>query len=216
MSEEKKIRVSIFEDNKSLRESLGFLIAHEPDFVLAGLNPNAKKLKRNIEDQQPDVILMDIQMPGINGIEAVSIIHQQFPEIRVVMQTVFEDDDYVFKAICNGAVGFILKSATPEKYIEAIREAQAGGAALSPSIAIKVLSQFQNRKEPEKEKYDELTDREKEVLQFLVQGLSYKMIADRCTISYETVRFHMKNIYLKLHVASMTEAVSKAIRNKIV
>jgi DNA-binding NarL/FixJ family response regulator len=212
----KDIRVSIFEDNKSLRESLSFIIMHTDGFLLSGANANAKNIEKKINEQEPDVVLMDIQMPGITGIEAVKIIHQKFPPLKVIMQTIFEDDEHVFNAICNGASGYILKSATSDKYIEAITEAYNGGAPLTPSIAIKVLNQFKVKEAAIEKTHEPLSLREKEVLKCLVQGMSYKMIAEQCSISYETVRFHMKNIYAKLHVASMTEAVSKAIRNKIV
>lgn len=217
MAEAKNIiRVSIFEDNKFLRESLCFIINNTEGFFLSGATANAKNIEEKIIEQDPDVVLMDIQMPGITGIEAVKIIHQRFPELKVIMQTVFEDDENIFNAICNGASGYILKSTSPDKYLEAITEAFNGGAPLTPSIAIKVLSQFKTKENRPEKNYEDLSTREKEILQCLVQGMSYKMIANHCTISYETVRFHMKNIYTKLHVASMTEAVSKAIRHKIV
>jgi DNA-binding NarL/FixJ family response regulator len=213
---EHTIRVSIFEDNKALRESLGFIIQHTDGFFLSGVSGDAKNLEKKIVEQDPDVILMDIQMPGISGIEAVGIIHNKFPHLKVIMQTVFEDDDKIFNAICNGASGYILKSTSHEKYLEAIVEAYNGGAPLTPSIAIKVLNQFKTKEQIVEKSHEDLSAREKDVLHCLVKGFSYKMIAAECNISYETVRFHMKNIYAKLHVASMTEAVSKAIRNKIV
>jgi DNA-binding NarL/FixJ family response regulator len=164
-------------------------------------------------------VLMDIEMPGMTGIEAVKKIKKEFPQIQVLMQTVFEDDDRVFDSICSGASGYILKNFLNTKLIDAIRELQYGGSPMSPSIARKVLSKMQQIPQfvrPEEAPNYDLTPREKEVLSCIVEGLAYKMIADKLTISYETVRSHVKKIYEKLHVASLTEAVSKAMKERIV
>jgi len=214
------VRVSIFDDNKRLLDSLYVLIDGSPGFQIAGTFLDCNDLIANIEKSQPDVILMDIEMPGINGIEAVKIVKQNFPRINVLMQTAFENDENVFEAICAGASGYILKNMPPAKILECIIEVYQGGSPMSPSVARKVLGLLQKSKIEEKkdivnENYN-LSVREKEVLTCLVNGLSYKMIADKCGITYETVRSHMKNIYEKLHVASMTEAVAKAISHKIV
>jgi DNA-binding NarL/FixJ family response regulator len=162
---------------------------------------------------------MDIEMPGMSGIEAVTILKKEFPQILVLMQTVFEDDDRVFDSICAGASGYILKNFLNTKLIDSINELQYGGSPMSPSIARKVLNKMQQvshhiRKE-EVPDY-QLTAREKEVLSCLVNGQSYKMIAADLNISYETVRSHVKKIYEKLHVASLTEVVAKAIHQRIV
>ena len=214
------IRVTIFDDNKRLLDSLCVLIGGSPGFQMANTYTDCSDLESKVEKSQPDVILMDIEMPGINGIEAVKIVKQQFPKINVMMQTAFENDENVFAAICAGASGYILKNTPPAKILECIVEVYQGGSPMSPSVARKVLGFLQQPKMAEKseevkEDYN-LSVREKEVLSCLVSGMSYKMIAEQCTISYETVRSHMKNIYEKLHVASMTEAVAKAINNKIV
>lgn len=214
--EQKEIKVCIFEDNKFLRESLSFIIDKADGFSLAGSFPDAKRVIDHIRMTQPDVVLMDIQLPVVSGIEAVLMIKREFPDLKIVMQTVFEDEDSIFKAICNGASGYILKSTPPDRYLDAIREAYNGGAPLTPSIATKVLATFQRQQDMPKCDYEPLTLKEKNVLLCLVNGMSYKMIADHCQISYDTVRFHMKNIYAKLHVASMTEAVAKAIQHRIV
>ncbi len=215
------IRVTIFDDNKKLLESLDVLIDGTPGFQIAGTYLDCSDLQKKIEKSQPDVILMDIEMPGINGIEAVKMVKNHFPKINVLMQTAFENDEHVFEAICAGASGYILKNTPPAKILEYIVEVYQGGSPMSPSVARKVLGFLYRPKEEtntslkEDDEYH-LTAREKEVLSCLVNGLSYKMIADHCGITYETVRSHMKNIYEKLHVASMTEAVAKAINKKIV
>jgi len=210
------IKVAIVEDNKSLRESLTALFSINEGFKLVGSFSNANAIVKDMMTAKPDVVLMDIQMPGINGIEAVKLLRAEFPEMKIVIQTVFEDDDSIFQAICNGASGYILKRSTPNEYMQAIIEAYNGGAPITGSIAAKVLNMFKISQQINTTADFNLSDREKEVLNHLVKGLSYKMIADKCGISYDTVRFHMKNIYSKLHVESMTEAVSVAIKNKIV
>lgn len=187
---------------------------------LAGAFPDCNDVLSKIRQTLPDVVLMDIEMPGLSGIDAVRLVKQHFPDITVIMQTVFEDEEKVFKAICNGASGYLLKDTPPAKLMEAIMEASHGGAPMSPSIAKKTLHLFQKFLAPvnddiKKENYH-LSPRETEILQWLVKGYSYKMIASACSISFDTVRTHIRNIYDKLHVASMTEAVAKAIREHLV
>lgn len=209
------IKVAIVEDHKQLRESLSELIRFSPGFELVGVYPNPLNIVTYLKQDLPDVVLMDIQMPGMTGIEAVGVIKRELPNIKIIMQTVFEDNDKIFQSICAGANGYILKNTGTQKYLEAITEAYHGGAPLTPSIATKVLTLFRaTPQQQQKEEYD-LTDREKEILHYLVKGFSYKMIADSCSISYDTVRFHMKNIYSKLHVASMTEVVAKVIKSDL-
>ncbi|MBA3682379.1 MAG: response regulator transcription factor [Bacteroidetes bacterium] len=210
------IKVAIVEDNKALRESIIALFSINEGFKMVGSFSNANSIVKDIISSKPDVVLMDIQMPGINGIEAVKLLRAEFPEMKIVIQTVFEDDDSIFQAICNGASGYILKRSSPAEYMQAIIEAYNGGAPITGSIAAKVLNMFKISQQSNVTTDFNLSEREKEVLNHLVKGLSYKMIADKCGISYDTVRFHMKNIYSKLHVESMTEAVSVAIKNKIV
>lgn len=209
------IRVAIVEDHEKLRDGLIQLVDVTAGFVLVGAYENGEKILQKIEQSKPDVILMDIQMPKTNGIEAVQLIRKSGSDVKIIMQTVFEDDDKIFAAICAGANGYILKNTAPEKFMDAIKEAYHGGAPMTGTIASKVLSMFKTQSNVQPEKIEDLSDREKEILGCLVKGMSYKMIADQCNISYDTVRFHMKNIYSKLHVASMTEAVAKAIQLKL-
>jgi DNA-binding NarL/FixJ family response regulator len=213
------VKVAIFEDRKSIREAISLLIEGTTGLQLAGAWPDCSQLVENIKSSQPDLVLMDIEMPGMNGVEAVKLLKKIFPTLTVVMQTVFEDDEKVFDAICNGASGYLLKDTPPARLMESIIEAYNGGAPMSPSIANKVLRLFQKHLAPEPdaayEKYH-LTNREKEILQGLVNGYSYKMIAEVYHISFDTVRTHVRNIYEKLHVASSSQAVAKAIKEKLV
>jgi len=213
------LRITIFDDNKNIRESISMLLNTEADFELVGSFSHVLDCVRDIKESKPDVVLMDIEMPGMTGIEAVKEIRKEFPHIQILMQTVFEDDDRVFDSICSGASGYILKNFLNTKLVDAIRELQYGGSPMSPSIARKVLNKMQSVSsviKPEEAPDYHLTAREKEVLSCLVNGLSYKMIGAELNISYETVRSHVKKIYEKLHVASLTEVVAKAINQRIV
>lgn len=207
------IRVIAFDDNKHLRDSLTMLFNEADGIELQGYFSNCNNLVENITSLAPDVVVMDIDMPGISGIEAVKIIRKHFPTLQILMLTVFEDDEKVFNAIKAGAGGYILKSKSPALLLEAVREIYNGGAPMTPNIARKVLEFYRDAPQPGKETYN-LSERETEVLQHLVNGLPYKLIADKMNISYETVRSHMKKIYEKLQVGSMTEAVAKAIKEK--
>lgn len=210
------IRVVLFEDNKSLRQILGLYLSSLDDVFFCGAFPDANEALAKIRRHKPDVVLMDIQMPGISGIEALQTIKTALPETKVLMQTVYEDEHRVFAAICGGASGYVLKSPDPEVIVQAIREVHNGGAHLSPTIAARVLGMFQHQFVQSQPTYIALTDREREVLGCMVKGLSYKMIADTCCLSYHTVHWHVKNIYEKLHVNSAPEAVTKAIAGKLV
>jgi DNA-binding NarL/FixJ family response regulator len=211
-----KIKVAIYDDNNKLRDSLSQLISAFPEFELLGVYPNAINILDNIELNKPQIILMDINMPGISGIEAVQQVRKHHPDIKIIMQTVFDDDDKVFRSICAGAVGYILKKTSPMDILDAIKDAYNGGAPITPCVAIKILAMFKKQSVPEKNTSINLSERETEILSHLTKGLSYKMIADACCISLDTVRFHIKNIYEKLHVHSMSEAIYKAINEKLV
>lgn len=210
------IRVVIFEDNRSLREGLAAMIGGTSGFECAGAFPNCNNLLKNISQAKPDVVLMDIEMPGMNGIEAVSMIKEEFPDVKILMETIFDDDEKIFNSICAGAEGYILKHTTPADIMEAIKEIHEGGSPMTPSIANRVLKMVKVKPNGfAKESFD-LSAREKEILTCLVKGMSYKMVADTCYISIETVNVHVKNIYKKLQVHSKSEAVAKAIKGRIV
>lgn len=210
-----EIKVVIFEDNYLLRESLYQLINGTAGLSCVGAFANCDDIIFNMQKTMPQVVLMDIQMPGTTGIEGVKIIKKNFPEIKIIMQTVVEDDDKIFQSICNGASGYLLKSTTPARLLQAIEEVNEGGAPMTPSIAQKVLEKFRRQSPVSLNEMNDLSDREKEILNCLVEGMSYKMIASSCKISIDTVRFHIRNIYDKLHVSSKSEAVIKAMKGKI-
>ena len=212
----KNIRVAIFEDNRNLRQGLMQLIDGSQGFKCVGAFANCNQLMEQMEESKPDVVLMDIQMPGISGIEAVRIVKENFPDVKILMETIFEDNDKIFDSICNGAEGYILKNTPPVLILSAIREIYEGGAPMTPSIASKVLKMFKTKQATSSGESFDLTSRESEILKCLVEGMSFKMIASTCFISIETVSGHIKNIYRKLQVHSKSEAVIKAIRGRIV
>ena len=205
------IRVLIVEDVDSLRESMFQLLNGAAGFVCVGALSNANDIWPQIRVVRPDVILMDINMPGKSGIEAVREIRQQGDPVTIVMQTIFEDDDKVFESILAGANGYILKSTPEEQLLDAIREAQLGGAPMTPAIASKVLrflrEQPANTAKSQLPGEEDLNDRQREVLELLMDGASYKMIADELFISMDTVRYHIKNIYRALHINSRSQLV---------
>ncbi|GAB3249370.1 response regulator transcription factor [Larkinella harenae] len=202
------IRVSIFDDNDSLRETLQLVFDATDDLIVTGHYPNALEAVAAVQRDQPDVVLMDIDMPGRTGIEAVQLIRQHNFQPKILMLTVFDDTERIFAAIRAGAVGYLLKKTPSGKLIESIRDVMEGGAAMTPSIALKVMEAF---RQPKPNTYT-LTEKEKTVLQRLVAGDSYKLIADHCHMSMGTVRTHIVNIYEKLHVNSKSEAVVKALK----
>ena len=214
MEENKKMKIAVFEDNQKFRESLEFIIVTSNDMELCGSFEDTNRLQQRIEALQPDVVLMDINIPGKNGIEAVKEIKEHFPLVNVCMQTVFDDADKIYASLCNGASGYILKNTPPEKLLQAIREVAEGGSFFTPSVAKKILHNFQQ--EQSSGEFIQLTEKEKEVLRYLVDGLSYKMIADKCHVSFHTIHTHIRNIYDKLHVNSKGEAINKAMKNKLI
>lgn len=211
-----KYRIVIFDDNKSRRDSLKILISMIDDMECVGEFEDCRQVLDRISHSQPDLVLMDIDMPHVNGIEGVKLIRTKYPTLKIIMQTVFEDNDKVFSAICAGADGYILKQTAPNKLLDGMREAMEGGAPMSPVIAKKVLSLVKIQDKIFKKSDFELTKRELEILKYLAMGYSYKMIAEACFISYATVNTHVSNIYTKLKVESVGGAVSIAINNGLI
>ncbi|MBW0176924.1 response regulator transcription factor [Sediminibacterium sp.] len=208
-------KLLIYEDNPQLREGLTMLINGSDGFEVLSAFKNCNNVEDEVQAFKPDVILMDIDMPGTNGIEGLKKIREIDTDVKILMLTVFDDNKNVFDAISNGANGYVLKKTPPARLLEYIQEAQTGGAPMTSSIATQVLKMFSSLNNEKGEDYD-LSEREKQVLQLLVNGYSYKMIASEMFIAIDTVRSHIKKIYEKLHVNSKSEAVAKAFRNKIV
>jgi DNA-binding NarL/FixJ family response regulator len=209
------IKIVLYEDNPQLREGLTMLIDGSEGFCVLASYKNCDNVKDEVEAWNPDVILLDIDMPGTNGIEGLKLIRSVNTNVKVLMLTVFDDNKNVFDAIRNGANGYILKKTAPAKLLEYIGEAASGGAPMTASIAAQVLKMFSQVNNPASSDYN-LSDREKEVLHLLVEGYSYKMIAAKMFIAIDTVRSHIKKIYEKLHVNSKSEAVAKAFKDRLV
>lgn len=213
------LRIVCFDDNKNIRDSVTLLLSTTKNMAVVASFESHENILQHITTHQPDVVLMDIDMPPASGIEAVKTIRSVHPDLPVMMLTGFEDDEKVFASICAGANGYILKNAKMDLLINNIKDVYEGGAPMTPVIARKVLNQFA-RTQPakptaaENENYN-LSNREIDVLQLLVKGHSYKMIADELNISYETVHSHIRRIYQKLQVNSVGEAVSKTISRNI-
>lgn len=202
------IKVFVYDDNESRRDSLKALVELTPEIIFSGAAADCANLANDMKKYEPDVVLMDINMPNVDGMEGLRQIRQSFPHIKVLMQTVFDDNEKIFTSIRSGASGYILKKDSPQRILQAIQEVYEGGAVMNPGIAQKVLEFFQ----PKKTKTT-LTDRETQVLTLLAEGLSYKMIADKLALSFHTVNTHAKNIYEKLHVASLGEAIAYYYKN---
>jgi two-component system nitrate/nitrite response regulator NarL len=211
------IKVIIYEDNLDLRESLVQLVNSNQDMQCVGAFGQCNHADKDALEFEPDVVLMDIDLPGLNGIGGLTLIRKVRPETQIIMLTVFDDNDRVFQSICAGANGYLLKKTSNEKIQDAIREVQNEGAPMTARIAKQVLQLFSHHlpSTTSNQEY-KLTKREYETLSWLVKGFSYKMIATEMEVSIDTVRAHIKKIYEKLHVHSMNEAVAKAIKQRIV
>jgi DNA-binding NarL/FixJ family response regulator len=209
------IKLLIYEDNAQLREGLTMLIDGSEGFNVLAAFKNCANVVHEVRSYQPDVILMDIDMPGVNGLEGLRLIRETNTEVKVLMLTVFDDHQNIFQALQSGANGYILKKTPPVRLLEYIQEASTGGAPMTASVAAQVLRMFSQMNLPADKDYN-LSEREKQVLQLLVNGYSYKMIAAEMFIAIDTVRSHIKKIYEKLHVNSKSEAVAKAFRDKLI
>lgn len=207
--------VSIYEDNDKLRSLLELMIAGSGTLWVVGAYPHGQQVAEQVSQARPDVVLMDIDMPGRSGIDCVRLIKEINVEIRVLIHTVFEDDDRLFACLCHGADGYLLKKDTSTHLLRALHEVAEGGAPMSPGIARRVLQTFQQPTSPGQYSYA-ISEREQQILRLVARGFTYRMIGMECGISVETVRRHLKNIYQKLHVQCGPEAVAKAIRERLI
>ncbi len=212
-----EIKVAIFEDNKLVRDALEAILNGTAGYTCCGTFPDGSRWEEKIKRAAPDVVLMDIEMPGLNGIEIARLVQQQYPDIKIVIQTVFNDSEKIFQALCAGASGYILKNDPPQKCLEAIKEVYSGGASMNVSVAKKALAFFSSavfNNFPVTDEEHNLSQREKEILLLMAEGIDYKSIAEKIFIGYDTVRTHVKHIYKKLHVNSRSEAITKAAQLK--
>ncbi len=208
-------RVVVIEDQRELRNGLQTLLDFTPTFTCVKSFGAMDEALRNIESDTADLILTDIGLPRLNGIEGTRILREKFPELPIVVLTVHEEDDKIFQALCAGANGYLLKNTPAAKIIEALKEVLEGGAPMSPNVARRVVQLFRTFSPPETAEYH-LTEQEKQILKLLVDGHHYKTAAYELGISTSTVSFHLKNIYTKLQVHSKTEAVAKALRERLI
>lgn len=211
MNTEPRIRVAVFDDSRAQRDGLEALLASVPEVEFVGAFPSARHVVADVEGSTPHVVLMDIDMPDVDGIQAVSLLRLRFPDLRIIMRTVIEDDDRIFAAIRAGADGYFLKQTPPARLIEGIKEALEGGAPMTPSVARRVLRMMEAKTASRADEF-QLTERELAILSLLVKGYTYKRIAAELGVSYATVNKHVSNVYVKLRVHSVNEAVALAIR----
>lgn len=212
---EQPIKVAIVEDDRRIREGLGELINGAPDYRCTAAFRSMEEALAAPWSEVPDVALVDIGLPGMNGIDGLSVLHAKYPSVAMLMLTVYEDDERIFQALCAGASGYLLKKTPPAKLLEGIREVLHGGAPMSPEVARRVLRLFREIRPPERVNYD-LTPHELRLLRLLVEGHNYQSAAAELGVSFSTINFHMQNIYGKLQVHSKSEAVAKALRQRLV
>jgi DNA-binding NarL/FixJ family response regulator len=209
------IRVAIIEDQRDIREGLATMLRFTEGYACTGRYRSMEEALEKITSDVPEVVLVDIGLPGMNGIEGIRLLKERHPDVLLLMLTVYDDDDYIFDALCAGACGYLLKKTPPARLIECLREAMDGGAPMSPEVARKVIKLFREVRPPERADYH-LTPHETRLLKLLVDGHNYKTAAAEVGVSITTVAFHMRNIYDKLQVHSKSEAVAKALRNRLV
>lgn len=211
----KPIRVVIIEDDRGTREGLGMLIGGTPGYQCVSTFRSVEDALRRMDGESPDVLLLDIHLPGMLGSDGVRLLQAKYASVQIIMLTVYAEEDKVFESICNGACGYLLKETPPARLLEAISEAHEGGAPMSPEIARKVVTLFQ-KTGPAEKFAEQLTPQEVRLLKLLVEGYSYRGAADQLNISVNTVRDYIRSIYEKLHVHSKSEAVGKALRNRLI
>jgi DNA-binding NarL/FixJ family response regulator len=209
------IKAAIVEDQRDIREGLTMLINGTAGYACAGSYRSMEEALDRIKSDVPDVVLCDIGLPGMNGIEGIRILKERYPGLSLLMLTVYDDDDRIFDALCAGACGYLLKRTSPTRLLESLKEAVAGGAPMSPEVASRVLTLFREIRPPERVDY-ELTPHESRLLKLLVEGHNYTTAAEALNVSYNTVKFHMRHIYEKLQVHSKSEAVGKAMRERLI
>jgi DNA-binding NarL/FixJ family response regulator len=212
---QKTIKVAIIEDRREIREGLGMLISYTDGFECVGKYGSMEEAFSRIKHNLPDVVLSDIGLPGMDGIEGIRILKENYPQLVILMLSVYEDDERIFDALCAGAVGYLLKKTPPTKLLESLREAMAGGAPMSPEVARRVITLFREVRPPEKVDYN-LSPHEIRLLKLLVEGHSYKTAALELRVTVNTISFHLKNIYEKLQVHSKSEAVAKALQHRLI
>jgi DNA-binding NarL/FixJ family response regulator len=209
------IKVAIIEDHYKFREALEFLLNHTTGYQCVGSFRSMEEALEKIKFNLPDVALVDIGLPGMSGVEGVRILKERHPSVVLLINTVYDDDERIFQALCAGASGYLLKKTPPARLIESLNEAIAGGAPMSPEVARRVLALFREIRPPEHEDY-QLTPHELRLLKLLTEGHSYKTAATELGVSVKTISFHLQKIYEKLQVHSKSEAVAKALRNRLV
>ncbi|HKF59615.1 MAG TPA: response regulator transcription factor [Blastocatellia bacterium] len=213
--EQSIIKAAIIEDQRDIREGLTMLIDGTPGYECTGSYRSMEEALDRIKAQVPDVVLCDIGLPGMSGIEGIHILKERYPNLQLLMLTVYDDDDRIFDALCAGACGYMLKRTSPARLLECLKEAVTGGAPMSPEIASRVIALFREIRPPERAEY-ELTPHETRLLKLLVEGHNYTTAAKELNVSYNTVKFHMRHIYEKLQVHSKSEAVAKAMRERLI
>lgn len=209
------IKVAIVEDERDIRECLTFLVNGTQGYSCTGSYRTMEEALENIPRRLPDVVLSDIGLPGMSGTEGVRVLKERFPDLLMLMLTVYDDDERIFDAMCAGASGYLLKKTPPARLLDSLKEAVGGGAPMSPEVARRVIALFREIRPPERADY-QLTPHETRLLKLFVEGHNYKTAAAELGVSFNTVNFHVRNIYDKLQVHSRTEAVTKALRNRLV
>ncbi len=215
-SSDQIITISIIEDNRYVRTGWQAVLQNVPNFEVVGIFENCEVAFAAEEIGISDVVIMDIGLPGMSGIEGAKHIAEKYPDSAIIMCTVYDDDEKIFEALCSGAIGYLLKKIQPQELIQAIQDAAAGGSPMTPDIARKVIKSFQSTNNTNSQKEDQLSDREKEVLHLLSQGKSYAAIGKELFLSVDGVRYHIRHIYEKLQVHSRAEAVAKGLQSRII